>query len=152
MKSVYLLSFSILFLASCKSSSTNSTEVVTMQSPEKEGFEDTYCKELSEVKTFEDSTLYSSAMILSYTLEEGCVCIKYQYSGCNESESVLTWNGNYLQNTRPEIMMNLWVKSPGYCDMLLTDSICFSLKPMQFVGNEILLMLNKRQNNLVIKY
>ncbi len=48
--------------------------------------------------------------------------------------------------------MKLAVRSPGMCDMLLTDSACFSIKKLSFGGDEVSVTLNDPQNRIDIDF
>ncbi len=143
-----------LMITGCKSSGTAGSKAAPKAESEarSSNLEPLYCHEIAKIDELLDSTRFAFTTVLNYKLIEGCACIKYQYSGCSEGESILTWNGKWNENTRPEVMMKLLVTDAGLCEQILTDSTCFSLKEMQLVGNQVLVFLNTEENNLLVDY
>lgn len=144
-----------LFFTACKSSGpapVKNTETSTEKPMESQNLEPLYCNEIAKDEELLDSSRFSATNILSFKVKEGCACIKYEYSGCTEGETLLVWNGEWNESNRPEVMMKLLVLEAGNCDQLLTDSACFSMKPMQLVGNQVLVFLNTKDNNLLLNY
>lgn len=111
-----------------------------------------YCDDIAELTDLEDTSTFSKTNILSFEQIRGCVCIKYQYSGCREGERILAWNGEWNESNRPEVLMRMLVRDAGLCEQLFTDSACFSLKKMKFVGNEVLVFLNTKNNSMLLNY
>ena len=115
--------------------------------------ESQYCSEISNRKNLEiDQEILKPTQILDYRLQDACICLVYQYSGCEESGSVLSWDGHWPSEFEPIIKLQLQVIEPGMCDMLLTDSACFSIKKLSFGGDKIHLILNEAQNKLEVDF
>tara|TARA_R110002096_G_scaffold318317_1_gene512690 strand:- start:67 stop:528 length:462 start_codon:yes stop_codon:yes gene_type:complete len=110
-----------------------------------------YCADIIAFRELPDTLEMGSTTILSYEQVEGCVCIKYQYSGCTEGSTLLAFDSNFNKDVRPKVRMKLGVLNTGYCDQLLTDSACFSMKKMGLIGHEVIIYLNEEKNNLLIR-
>lgn len=110
-----------------------------------------YCADIIEINELQDETELASTYILSYKEVDGCVCINYQYSGCEKGDALLTYDADFQEDFRPTVKMKLGVQNAGYCDQLLTDSTCFSMKKMGLLGHEVLIYLNEEKNNLIIR-
>tara|TARA_R110000850_G_scaffold29826_6_gene82394 strand:+ start:108 stop:566 length:459 start_codon:yes stop_codon:yes gene_type:complete len=113
--------------------------------------EEMYCADIIEAAELPDTLEMATTYILSYKEVDGCVCIKYQYSGCKKGGALLSYDGEFQEDTRPKVKMKLGVMNAGYCDQLLTDSTCFSMKKMGLIGHEVLIYLNEEKNNLLIR-
>lgn len=147
----YCLLIAFFFILSCKS--TIKTPPPAEVSKKASIQEPMYCNEIIEAKDLPDSLKLAPTHILSYRQKEGCVCIKYQYSGCLEGKAILAYDQKPLsESNRPEVNMKLMIMDAGNCDELLTDSTCFSMKKMQFIGNQVLVFLNSKDNNLLLNY
>ncbi len=112
-----------------------------------------YCEEISNAQEldFERSQI-AATTILDYKLHEACICVVYQYSGCEKAKSFLSWDGHWPSEFEPVISMQLGVVNPGMCDMLLTDSACFSIKKLSFGGDKVSVTLNEPQNRIDIDF
>ena len=112
-----------------------------------------YCEEISNAKEMipELKDLVDT-YILEYRLQEACICVVYQYSGCERSKAFLSWDGRWPSEFHPVIPMKLRVVSPGMCDMLITDSACFSIKKLSFGGDQVGVTINGPENRLDIDF
>ena len=112
-----------------------------------------YCEEMtnSNADGFEADKM-TEATVIDYELSEGCICITYQYSGCEEVTSYLTWDGKWLSQFHPVIATRLLIENPGKCDMLLTDSTCFSIKKLSFGGDKVGVTINEPVNRLDLDF
>ncbi len=146
------LLFSSLMVLACTSSQNAGSVNSANGNPGSRISEPFHCDDLIKADEFEDTARYIPATITSYRLVENCVCLKYQYSGCREGRRVMVWQNTGQEANRPEVLLKLKVEDPGLCEMLLTDSACFSMKQMQFVGNQVLVYLNNRKNNLALNF
>ncbi|MGB0177581.1 MAG: hypothetical protein ACPF9D_10475 [Owenweeksia sp.] len=117
-----------------------------------EELEELYCLDLSDPSDIKDSALYNQTTLVDYQLREGCLCVTYQYSGCNEgTPELIVWEENTSEPTFPKVRTSLWVKGAGLCEQLLTAKACFSMKRMQLVGNDVLVSINREDNNVMVK-
>lgn len=150
MKYFYLL-FAITLLACGGSNQTVST-VDTPQDVKNATEAEMYCADIIEMSKLPDSLKMAQATIISYKEVEGCVCITYQYSGCTEGNTLLSYDSEFQESNRPEVNMVLGVANAGLCDQMLTDSSCFSMKKMQLIGNQVLIYINGKENNLMLNF
>ena len=156
------LVFGLIMLAfmACKSSSSkpattksdNSDLGQLTQDTSNKELEELYCLDLTRLKDVKDSALYSHTTLVDYQLRDGCLCITYQYSGCNEGKpELIVWEENTEEPTFPKVRTSLWVRDAGQCDQLLTGKECFSMKRMQLVGNDVLVSINTEGENVMVK-
>lgn len=110
-----------------------------------------YCADIIAMDDLNDTLQMAQTTILSYKEVDGCVCITYQYSGCKKGNALLTYDGEFNEDVRPHVNMKLGVLKAGLCEMLITDSTCFSMKKMGLIGHEVIIHLNKEKNNLLIR-
>lgn len=116
-------------------------------------FEPQYCEEISDFSNLKfDEAELKPAYIVDYELREACICVVYQYSGCQQAKSFLSWNGRWPSEFKPEIALHLTVRNPGMCDMLLTDSACFSIKKLSFGGDQVSVTLNDPLNHIDLDF
>lgn len=135
----------ICFIAACKNSSKTTTtgdKEAPSKKAEAEFVTNIFCKPIVQMNEVQLDDSYNRTQILSLDKVQNCACIKYQYSGCNESEAILIWDGSLKKSSPPIAEMQLRVKFAGSCEMLLTDSACFSLDNLKGKGDNILLQLN----------
>ncbi len=148
----YLLSIlSLIIMASCGNTKDTMANVDGTEEVKASTQEEMYCADIIEIEEVPDTVNMASTTILSYKESEGCVCIKYQYSGCKKGNALLMFDGNFQEDTRPDVKMKLGVFDAGLCEMLITDSACFSMKKMGLLGNEVIIYLNESKNNLLIR-
>lgn len=121
-------------------------------SEESTDLEPQYCKEITNQKDLNTDNNWQQAFIMDYQLKDGCICILYQYSGCQEAESYLTWDGHWPSEFDPVINMQLGVKGAGMCEMLLEGSACFSVKKLAFGGDKVTVTINGASNRLAIDF
>lgn len=150
MKYLYLL-FSFALIA-CGGSNTTVSNVDTPQDVKNATEAGMYCADIIEMSELPDSLKMAQATIINYKEVEGCVCITYQYSGCTEGKTLLTYDSEFQESNRPEVNMVLGVADAGLCDQMLTDSACFSMKKMQLIGNQVLIYINREENNLLLNF
>ncbi len=147
----YLSIVSFLLLLSCGNSKETVRSAEASENAKTSTEEEMYCEDIIEISELPQTPEMASTYILSYKEVNGCVCIKYQYSGCKKGNTLLAFDGNFQQDSRPKVKMKLGVANAGYCDQLLTDSACFSMKKIGLIGNEVIIYLNEEKNNLLIK-
>ena len=139
MRALFVL-ISGLMLISCSPQqsnlSNNSTESKKTEKPD--------CRELI-IETTPEEERYPNSTILEYRLEQNCVWIKYQYSGCNQGEPTLVWNGIATKSSRPQVNMELFINEAGMCDQLLEGEAYFSMAKMHSVGSQVLVILNDNE-------
>lgn len=155
MRYLFLAFATFLLLVSCKSyqKTGSDVEVKSSQKQQKDDLQPFYCNDIQKVMELPDSTkYYHTTTILDYQLVKSCVCIKYQYSGCKKGKSTLVWDGKFHEDPRPKVMMKLLIEDAGNCDQIITDSTCFSLKDMALVGNQVLIYLNSKENDLLVNF
>lgn len=112
-----------------------------------------YCEEISNAADLKiDPNDLIETYIVDYEVREACICVVYQYSGCERARSFLSWDGHWPSEFHPVIDMQLRVLKPGMCDMLLTDSACFSIKKLSFGGDQVGVTLNEPENRLDIDF
>lgn len=112
-----------------------------------------YCEEISNAKEMiPDLEDLADTYIIDYRLQEACICVVYQYSGCERAKAFLSWDGQWPSEFHPVIQMKLRVLKPGMCDMLLTDSACFSIKKLSFGGDQVGVTINEPNNRLDIDF
>ncbi len=148
----YLLIFLMGLTLSCGSSSETVAEVDTPEDVEHPDQAEMYCADIIELSDLPDSLVMAEATVLSLKKVKGCVCIKYQYSGCRKGQTLLAYDGEFQESNRPEVDMMLGVANAGLCEQLLTDSACFSMKKMQLIGNQVLIYINGKENNILLNY
>jgi len=160
MKKKLFLGLAVLAMMACKSSSPeplakksdNSDLSQLAQDTSNKELEERYCLDLTRPKDVKDSALYSQTTLVDYKLQEGCLCITYQYSGCTEGKpELIIWEENTEEPTFPKVRTSLWVREAGLCDQLLTGNECFSMKRMQLVGNDVLVSINTENENVMVK-
>ncbi len=162
MKNIILCGLILMAMMACKSSvsqqkakkSDNSDlgQLAPATDSSDKELEELYCLDLSEPSDIQDSSLYNRTTLVDYQLQEGCLCITYQYSGCNEGvPKLIVWEENTEEPTFPKVRTSLWVKDAGLCEQLLTGKTCFSMKRMQLVGNDVLVSINREDQNVMVK-
>ncbi len=160
MKIHLYLMLALMATVACKSSSSqpqpkksdNSDLGQLSQDSGQKELEELYCLDLTMPKDVVDSALYNATTLVDYQLREGCLCITYQYSGCNEgTPHLIMWEENTEEPTFPKVRTSLWVKNAGLCEQLLTGMACFSMKRMQLVGNDVLVSINTEEENVLVK-
>lgn len=147
----YLSIVFTLLLLSCGNSKETVSAANGSEDVRTSSEEEMYCADIIETAELPGTPEMASTYILSYKEVDGCVCIKYQYSGCKKGNAILTYDEAYEKDYRPKVKMKLGVLNAGYCDQLLTDSACFSMKKMALLGNEVIIHLNEEKNNLLIR-
>lgn len=150
-----LLAYSIILtlLAACSGNTKVSKPQAPLDGTEKESEVTIICDQLVMQEEIENMESLTRATVTNIDVQEGCVCIDYQYSGCSESEALLVWDGIATKSTRPQVNMNLYVKDTGACDQLLLGSTCFSMKKMQTLGTQVLIFLNESErHNFLMNY
>ena len=121
----YLLILS-LFISACgtpqKSQSTTASEATKQHSAKKPGKSNCIPALINRV----NDTLpqVSPARITSMTKKDGCLCLHFQYSGCQKGEPLL-----YRREAEAvgEHSLVLKMQEAGMCEMLIRDSACFDL-------------------------
>jgi hypothetical protein len=97
---------------------------------------------------------YTEAEVLSYTYDQGCVCIAYAYSGCGEREGLVLKRTNEEDEAHqpPKVHLSVLVENPGMCEAYFTDSICISTEKLKLIGNEVMLQFAKPDQNLLLQF
>jgi len=153
MRQLSAWSIMLFIFTACSGNKSVSKPQAPMDGTEKKSESTIICDQLVMKEDIEDMEAFSRTIITDIEVEEGCVCIDYQYSGCNEAEALLVWDGIATKNTRPQVNMNLYVKEPGACDQLLSGSTCISMKKMQTLGTQVLIFLNESErHNFLMNY
>lgn len=149
----FLLLGTLLLLAACGGSSKN---VATVDTPDDTKTpapqNEMYCADIIERKDLPDTLELPLATIVNFEKKRGCVCVTYRYSGCREGETLMTYNSEFQESNRPEVMLQIGVLNAGLCEEIQVDSACFSMKKMQLIGNEVLIYINSKKNNLLLDF
>lgn len=127
-----------VLMAACSSQQPNISE----NAPTAETTESLDCVELIVETISQEEKQYPNTSILDYKLVQNCLWVKYQYSGCQEGEPTLVWDGIATKSARPQVSVNLFVKEAGMCDQLLEGEAYFSMAQMHSVGSQVLVFIN----------
>lgn len=115
-----------------------------------------YCDDIltpEELAEERDTSEYMLTRIENMELRDKCICLSYSYSGCRETQRVMTLDSKTMnESNRPEVHLKLITPKAGMCEMLLQDSSCFSLKELQLIGNEVLIKVNNQPEKLLISF
>ena len=149
----YTLFLAILFgVISCDSSQSLTQGNETLPSESEKLAESPICLDITKLRNVEDTNLLTKTNIVEFELNEGCICITYEYSGCNTGEPMIVWDGTATKHRRPTVHMNVYVKENGMCDQLLKATTCFSMTEMESLGTQVLVYLNGSKKNFLINY
>ncbi len=108
------------------------------------------CIDITNLRNIKDTNELAKTNILDFEINEGCVCVTYEYSGCNPGEPMIVWDGTATRSMRPTVRMNVYVKEAGMCDQLLKTTTCFNMLEMHSLGTQVLVYLNGSDKNFLI--
>lgn len=147
----FLLAF-IFSLISCDSSQpiVQGNEDLPIESDKLA--ESPICLSITKLRNVKDTAVLAKTNIQDFKLNDGCICITYEYSGCNAGEPIIVWDGTATKSMRPTVRMNVYVKEAGMCDQVLKATTCFSMKEMESLGTQVLVYLNGSKKNYLINY
>lgn len=149
----YSLFLAIFFgIISCNSNQPVAHQNETDSAESKELVESPICLDITKLRNVEDTNLLTQTNIVDFKLNEGCICITYEYSGCNTGEPMIVWDGTATKHRRPTVHMTVYVKETGMCDQLLRATTCFSMTEMESLGTQVLVYLNGSKKNFLINY
>lgn len=143
------LSFSLFACNSNKPATTNNAP--TTKNTEQLA-ESPLCLDITKLRNIEDTNALTQTNILDFKLNEGCICITYEYSGCNAGEPLIVWDGVATKSMRPQVNMYVHVREAGMCDQMHAATTCFNMVEMRSLGTQILVYLNGSKKNFLLNY
>ncbi|WP_417588391.1 hypothetical protein [Owenweeksia hongkongensis] len=149
----YLLFFALSFsLFACDSSKPTSANDEPSTQKTEQLAESPVCLDITKLRNIEDTNALAQTNILDFKLSEGCICITYEYSGCNAGEPLIVWDGTATKSMRPQVNMHVYVKEAGMCDQIQSATTCFNMVEMQSLGTQVLVYLNGSKKNFLVNY